>query len=258
MKIRVGKFIFSFYLSTARIMSNLQIAELNQVKVENERSNFSNKIYMCKYSCLHMDILEIIKERRSIRKFKEKEIKEENINKIIEAGIWAPSSGDTKPYKFLILKNREQKENFFNMIIEENLARLIEQMPDKKEEELRKQIVDYFSGIKNAPVFILIFLDLQVCADKFTNGDVEKFKSNYLLYNSLRDSLIFTSQNMLLQATELGLGSLYLEMLRFQREEIKEFFKLKDTLEFFACIAVGYADEEPVPSERKIEDYIIN
>ena len=51
-------------------------------------------------------LLDIIKKRRSIRRFKEKKVETSVIHKIIEAGIWAPSSGNTMPFKFLILDDK--------------------------------------------------------------------------------------------------------------------------------------------------------
>ncbi len=45
------------------------------------------------FSAKFMDILEIIKNRRSIRKFQSREVEKEKIEKLIEALIWAPSAG---------------------------------------------------------------------------------------------------------------------------------------------------------------------
>ena len=60
-----------------------------------------------------MSILDIIKKRRSIRIFKPDKVSKKDIDKIIEAGIWSPSSGNTKPFKFLIVDERERIEEFF-------------------------------------------------------------------------------------------------------------------------------------------------
>ena len=57
-----------------------------------------------------MSILEIIKNRRSIRKFQKKEIPKEIIDKLIEALIWAPSAGNLQSRKFYFVFNQEIKE----------------------------------------------------------------------------------------------------------------------------------------------------
>jgi Nitroreductase len=54
-----------------------------------------------------MDILELIKTRRSIRKYKPDPVSEEEINKILEAGRWAPSADNSQPWRFIILRSQE-------------------------------------------------------------------------------------------------------------------------------------------------------
>jgi nitroreductase len=56
-----------------------------------------------------MDFFEIIKTRRSIRKFKGKPVSDEVINKILEAGTWAPSGMNNQPWKFAVIKDKELK-----------------------------------------------------------------------------------------------------------------------------------------------------
>ncbi len=57
-----------------------------------------------------MDILEVIKTRRSIREYKPDPISEEEINKILEAGRWAPSASNSQPWRFIVLRNEETKK----------------------------------------------------------------------------------------------------------------------------------------------------
>lgn len=52
-----------------------------------------------------MELLEIIKSRRSIRNYKNKPVEEENITKILEAARWAPSGLNNQPWKFIIVQN---------------------------------------------------------------------------------------------------------------------------------------------------------
>jgi nitroreductase len=52
-----------------------------------------------------MDIFEIIKTRRSIRRFTDEPVQDEIIDKIIDAGIWAPSGLNNQPWKFGVIKD---------------------------------------------------------------------------------------------------------------------------------------------------------
>ena len=57
-----------------------------------------------------MDLLELIKERRSIRRFAERDVPDELIERIIEAGIWAPSSNHCEPCEFIIVRDKDLRE----------------------------------------------------------------------------------------------------------------------------------------------------
>jgi nitroreductase len=56
-----------------------------------------------------MNLFEIIRTRRSIRKFTEKPVADEVIEKIIEAGTWAPSGLNNQPWRFAVIKESELK-----------------------------------------------------------------------------------------------------------------------------------------------------
>ncbi len=79
-------------------------------------------------------IMQIIKNRRSIRKFTEQMVDENTIKKVIEMGTWAPSGLNNQPWKFIIIKDKELK------------AKVAQQ-------------TRYSQIIRNAPVCIAIFLD---------------------------------------------------------------------------------------------------
>ncbi|MBI4682752.1 MAG: nitroreductase family protein [Nitrospirae bacterium] len=56
-----------------------------------------------------MDTFDLIKTRRSIRKYTDEPVSNEIINKIIEAGTWAPSGLNNQPWKFAIIKDNDLK-----------------------------------------------------------------------------------------------------------------------------------------------------
>ena len=53
-------------------------------------------------------LLEFIKERRSIRQYQEKEIPDNEIDMILEAGRWAPSGSNKQPWEFIVVKDKEK------------------------------------------------------------------------------------------------------------------------------------------------------
>ncbi|MBN2120023.1 MAG: nitroreductase [Candidatus Omnitrophica bacterium] len=81
-----------------------------------------------------MDINKAIRERRSIRQYQVMVPGDEDIKKIIEAGLWAPSGLNNQPWKFKVVKEKAQKDS---------LARFTK----------------YSAIIRDAPVVICVFLD---------------------------------------------------------------------------------------------------
>ncbi|MHA2212717.1 MAG: nitroreductase family protein [Candidatus Thorarchaeota archaeon] len=57
-----------------------------------------------------MDTLEAIKDRRSIRKYKSTPVEGEKLEKILEAGRWAPSASNRQPWHFIVVRNKETRE----------------------------------------------------------------------------------------------------------------------------------------------------
>lgn len=54
-----------------------------------------------------VDLLEIIKARRSIRSYKKEKIKKEDVLKIVEAGRWAPSASNNQPWRFIVVEDED-------------------------------------------------------------------------------------------------------------------------------------------------------
>ena len=54
-----------------------------------------------------MDLLDVMLKRRSVRKYTDEEIPNEKMNKIIQAGLLAPTSRNLKPCNFLVIENKE-------------------------------------------------------------------------------------------------------------------------------------------------------
>lgn len=89
----------------------------------------------------NLPILELIKSRRSIRKFENKPIEDELIDIILTAGIWAPSGKNNQPWKFAVIKS----------------------------DALRKSLAPlthYSKIIENAPCCIAVFLDHNLSYDR--------------------------------------------------------------------------------------------
>ncbi len=87
------------------------------------------------------EILESIRERRTVRSFTEEPIEDEKIEKILEAGRWAPSGKNNQPWKFKVIRGEEEK----NRIAE---------------------CTHYTDVVKDAQLLVLVYLDDESTYDR--------------------------------------------------------------------------------------------
>lgn len=88
-----------------------------------------------------MTILDVIKERRSIRSFIDKDIDRETVLEIIEAGSFAPSGHNNQPWRFAIIKDKSFKEEVSKLTL-------------------------YHKIVRDANVLIVVFLDKENSYDR--------------------------------------------------------------------------------------------
>ena len=63
-----------------------------------------------------MDVLEAIKSRRSVRKYTEEPVTEEQVTQILEAGRWTATKGNKQPWKFIVLKDAQIRNDLANTL----------------------------------------------------------------------------------------------------------------------------------------------
>ena len=63
-----------------------------------------------------MEVLQAIKERRSIRQYSQEPVSEDQLTRILEAGRWAPSRGNSQPWKLIVLKDEEIRKELAEVI----------------------------------------------------------------------------------------------------------------------------------------------
>lgn len=164
-----------------------------------------------------MNTLESIKTRRSIRKYKSDPVPQELLNKIIDAGLYAPSGMGRQATIILSVTNKEVRDQL-----------------SKLNARIMGTDTDPFYG---APA-VLIVLAKKDCPTGIYDG-----------------SLVM--QNLMLAAHELGLGSCWIHCAKeeFELPEGKELLKslgIEDEYEGIGHCIIGYADgDAPSPAERK-------
>ena len=180
-------------------------------------------------------LLEIIKARRDVRgnRFISKNIEDENLNMILEAGINAPSVGYSQPWKFVVIKSERIKQNILKNFEEEN---------DKakeifKDKELYTKLK--LEGIKEAPINIAVLYEPQ---DKNVLGMTSMNKMGEY-------SVVCAIQNMWLMSRALNIGLGWVSILD-EKKVLKELNTQKDS-QLIAYLCLGYVDKFYEESELK-------
>ena len=200
--------------------------------------------------------LELVKKRRSIRRFKPDPIPDEYVDKIIEAARWAPSGANSQPWEFIVVKKEELKDSIVKLY--EGRSALSYRMELTREPEQRfptyAKPPQQPPGFATAPVFIIL------CGDPRT-------KDAYPLSATLQQGQsIFTSSMasaclyMHLAATALGLGSQWVTATAYPFEQclIKELLGIPRELGIYDTMVVGYPDAEPKPRLVRAKEEIVH
>ncbi len=99
------------------------------------------------------DILNLMKNRRSIRKYSARKVSRKILNEILEAARWAPSAHNSQPWRFTILNKTEEKKVLAESMAKAWIADLVKnQIPLEHAKELAKCSIERFT---RAPTLII-------------------------------------------------------------------------------------------------------
>lgn len=192
------------------------------------------------------ELIQLIKQRRSIRRFQDKPVERELIEEIIQAGRYAPSDRNRQPWRFIIITNKEYIHDLSEKVKEElkKLLRKKINVPKELKERENKILLAAAAYAKedhiffDAPVLILVLTD-----DKLFSTE----------------STACCTQNMMLAAYSLGIGSCWIglaNVLNLNKKYLKD-IGVPEGYHIAAAIVFGYPAEEKMKLPiRKIGDII--
>ena len=165
-----------------------------------------------------MDVFEAVKTRRSIRKFKDKIVEQEKLEKVLEAARLAPSAANRQPWSFIAISDKTIRQSLFSAYNQ-----------------------DWFV---NAPIIIV------ACGfpDKgWRRQDGEKY---YPI------DVAIAMQNMILVAHSMGLGTCWIAA--FDEKKAKKALDIPKKVRIIAMTPLGYPDEVkgPITKRKTLEEII--
>lgn len=195
-----------------------------------------------------MTIMDDIKERRSIRKYKTQPLDRKIIDEIITAGISAPSAKNRQPWKYIVYTGESKNE----LLVEMERGLLRERDDNAILPNLKSGLGDAFNTLRimrEAPVLIIILNTNG--SSPFENIDTDKRISE--ICDSL--SIGASVENMLLKATALGIGSLWIANTCFAYHELID--HIETIHQLVGAVSLGYADETPAARPRKSLEEVV-
>jgi nitroreductase len=175
------------------------------------------------------ELLEILRGRRSVLRFRSEPVSEADLEKILEAGRWAPSYANSQPWKFIVVREKEAREALGRVV-----ERILVFRPGR--------VALSSAGLGEAPVAIVIAVD------------------------PARDPLhhleagAAAAQNMALMAHALGYATFWAGVAgRGEVErEIKRILGIPRGMRVVAVLPVGKPAYEPEPGTRRpLEELVV-
>lgn len=187
-------------------------------------------------------MLDLIKSRKSVRKYSEKHISDEDLKKILEAGRLAPSWMNVQSWKFILVKSQENKDLLSELSIGQ-------------------------PHVKNADALICCIADINAWEDaKITHINKPALNpalqsENGLLIRTL-EQLIYPISYMMLEAESLNIKSCIIGALGNEitgvlpelKEKVYEKLGLKEGQILSTIITLGY-EEETTPTTKIRKDF---
>ncbi|MEM2546572.1 MAG: nitroreductase family protein [Candidatus Bathyarchaeia archaeon] len=191
-----------------------------------------------------MDLVELIKTRRSIRKFKSAKVSREVVNAILDLARWAPSAHNAQPWRIIVIDDEAVKARLATAMGKAWLEDMLKDDVSKsKAEEIVR--VESWERIMKSPVVIIACLSME---DMHVYLDGKRRRAEYLM---AVQSVAAYIQNMLLLAHYYGLGACWVCAPLFCQNAVRKALGLPRKIEPQAMIIMGYPDEKPEPPSRK-------
>ncbi|MCK5422346.1 MAG: nitroreductase family protein [Deltaproteobacteria bacterium] len=168
-----------------------------------------------------MEVLEAIKDRRSIRKYKTNPVPDNDLTEVLEAARWAPSWANTQCWKFIVVKNPDLKRNLAGTLPPGNPA---------------------LSSFTEAPVVIVACAQLAQAG--YFKGKAVTDKDDWCMFD-----VALAMQNLTLAAHSKGLGTVHVGF--FDAKAVSQILEVPEGFVVVEMTPLGYPDGEAKATSRK-------
>ncbi|MBI2371509.1 MAG: nitroreductase family protein [Deltaproteobacteria bacterium] len=188
------------------------------------------------------ELLALVQQRRSIRRFRRDPVPDEVIHKLIEVARYAPSAGNAQPWEFIVVREQKTKDRIAEIYLE--------QLQEKaKVEELRPPEYRFWGkdspslsvGFRDAAALIVVIGDPRLVDAYPLRTKLDKGPQHII--SSLANVVV----TLHYAAASLGLASQYLSDSGspFMEAMLKDLLGIPDPYRTYEIVCLGYADMAP-------------
>jgi nitroreductase len=174
------------------------------------------------------EMLDLIIRRQSDRKYSDRQVEADKLERIIEAGRMAPSACNSQPWKFVVV----------------NDPRLVSQLAEASTEKL----TGMNSFLRQAPILILIVRENPNFSSK-VGGAIKKKDYSHI-------DIGIASENICLQAAAEGIGSCIIGW--FDEKQIRKILGVPSSRRIEIIISLGYSLSDHREKKRKPKDLTVS
>lgn len=208
------------------------------------------------------DLERLIKERRSIRKWKSADVPDDLLKKAVELATWAPNGGNYQGWKFVVIKNKEIIDKMADAV--QVVANKIASWPEAKNwEQDIKRYQTNASFFRYAPACIGVFtgeyqspMEKVLLARESFDSEAREIMGFRRSSPTAIQSVAAAVTTMLLAFHQMGLGAVWLVSPIQAKKEIERLLNTPANLSLVCLVAVGYPDENPVKDRKPVDEVL--
>jgi len=172
-----------------------------------------------------MEVIQSMLEHRTIRKYRPQPIPQLVLDKIIEAGIRASTTGNMQVYSIIVTKDQANKEKVAPFHFNQPL-------------------------VTQAPVLLTFCADFNRFNKWCKANKAVPGYDNFLSFFTASIDALLVAQNVAVAAESFGLGICYLGTTTYNAHKLVDFYNLPKGVVPITTLAIGYPDEEPDLTDR--------
>lgn len=172
-----------------------------------------------------MEMLNLLTQRRTIRKYKDQDIEQSLLNEILEAGVRASTTGNMQVYSIVVTRDKAKKEELAPCHFNQPM-------------------------VKNAPVTLTFCADFNRFNKWCRQRNAEPGYDNFLSFMTAAIDALLVAQTVCVAAEAKGLGICYLGTTTYTADKIIDVLNLPKGVVPVTTVTLGYPDEQPDQVER--------